>query len=132
MIWTDYFTNALFKYSVEGGYQRGPFMPVLLVCTIYYFAAAMFQAFSKDSVMEMRYKLVTVLFMFLSLVAMLVQMLNPMLMVIGASSALGCLIMQMTLQNPNLSCRQIIRKLKPVKLLRKPIKLKVHSLQYVT
>ena len=31
---------------------------------------------------------------------MLVQMLNPMLMVIGASSALGCLIMQMTLQNP--------------------------------
>lgn len=100
MIWTDYFTNALFKYSVEGGYQRGPFMPVLLVCTIYYFAAAMFQAFSKDSVMEMRYKLVTVLFMFLSLVAMLVQMLNPMLMVIGASSALGCLIMQMTLQNP--------------------------------
>lgn len=60
----------------------------------------MFQAFSKDSVMEMRYKLVTVLFMFLSLVAMLVQMLNPMLMVIGASSALGCLIMQMTLQNP--------------------------------
>lgn len=47
MIWTDYFTNALFKYSVEGGYQRGPFMPVLLVCTIYYFAAAMFQAFQK-------------------------------------------------------------------------------------
>ena len=100
MIWTDYFTNALFKYSVEGGYQRGPFMPVLLVCTIYYFAAAMFRAFSKDSVMEMRYKLVTVWFMFLSLAAMLVQMLNPMLMVIGASSALGCLIMQMTLQNP--------------------------------
>lgn len=100
LIWTDWYTNVLFRYSVKGGYERGPFLPILLVCTVYYFVAAMFQAFSKESVMEQRYKLVTIGFMFLSLVAMLVQMLNPTLMVIGASSALGCLIMQMTLQNP--------------------------------
>ncbi|MBU5479556.1 response regulator [Eubacterium sp. MSJ-13] len=100
MIWTDYFTDALFSYSVSGGYRRGPFMPVLIVCTIYYFAAAIFQAFSKDSILELRYKFVTIWFMFLSFAAMFVQMLIPELVVIGASSALGCLIMQMTLQNP--------------------------------
>ncbi len=100
MIWTDYFTDALFSYSVSEGYRRGPLMIVLIVCTIYYFAAAIFQAFSKNSVLEKRYKLVTIWFMFLSFAAMLAQMLIPELVVIGASSALGCLIMQMTLQNP--------------------------------
>ena len=100
MIWTDYFTDALFSYSASGGYKRGPFMPVLIVCTIYYFVAAIFQAFSKKSVLERRYKFVTIWFMLLSFAAMLVQMLIPELVVIGASSALGCLIMQMTLQNP--------------------------------
>lgn len=100
MIWTDYFTDALFSYSASGGYRRGPFMVVLIICTIYYFAAAIFQAFSKKSVLAKRYKLVTIWFMFLSFAAMLAQMLIPELVVIGASSALGCLIMQMTLQNP--------------------------------
>ena len=105
MIWTDYFTDALFSYSVSEGYRRGPFMPVLIVCTVYYFAAAIVQAFSKESVLERRYKLVTIWFMLLSFAAMLTQMLNPEIVVIGASSALGCLIMQMTLQN-NILIRQ--------------------------
>ncbi len=100
MIWTDYFTDALFSYSASEGYRRGPFMVVLIICTVYYFAAAIFQAFSKKSVLAKRYKLVTIWFMFLSFAAMLAQMLIPELVVIGASSALGCLIMQMTLQNP--------------------------------
>lgn len=105
MIWTDYFTDALFSYSVSEGYRRGPFMPVLIVCTVYYFAAAIVQAVSKESVLERRYKLVTIWFMLLSFAAMLIQMLNPEIVVIGASSALGCLIMQMTLQN-NILIRQ--------------------------
>ena len=105
MIWTDYFTDALFSYSVSEGYRRGPFMPVLIVCTVYYFVAAIVQAVSKESVLERRYKLVTIWFMLLSFAAMLTQMLNPEIVVIGASSALGCLIMQMTLQN-NILIRQ--------------------------
>ena len=105
MIWTDYFTDALFSYSVSEGYRRGPLMPVLIVCTVYYFAAAIVQAFSRESVLERRYKLVTIWFMLLSFAAMLTQMLNPEIVVIGASSALGCLIMQMTLQN-NILIRQ--------------------------
>ena len=63
------------------------------------------QAVSKESVLERRYKLVTIWFMLLSFAAMLIQMLNPEIVVIGASSALGCLIMQMTLQN-NILIRQ--------------------------
>lgn len=43
--------------------------------------------------------------MLLSFAAMLTQVLNPEIVVIGASSALGCLIMQMTLQN-NILIRQ--------------------------
>ena len=100
LIWSDYFTDALFSYSVSGGYKRGPFMSVLIVCTIYYFVAAIFQAFSKKSILEPHYRYVTIWFMLLSFAAMFVQMLIPELVVIGASSALGCLIMQMTLQNP--------------------------------
>ena len=99
LIWTNCFTDLLFSYSYTYGYKRGPFMTVLIVCTIYYFVAAIFQAFSDDSVLELRYKLVTVWFMLLSFAGMLIQMLVPKLIVIGASSALGCLIMQMTLQN---------------------------------
>ena len=101
VIWTSFFSELMFTYTAEEGYKRGPFMVVVIMITIFYMILSCMQVMRSDRESEVKYKKVTIMLFLMAIVAISIQM-TTRIVLIGTASALGCLIMQMTLQNPRM------------------------------
>ena len=101
IIWTSFFSGLMFSYTAEEGYKRGPLMPVSIMITIFYMILSCIQVIKSNNESDIKYKKVTIVLFLLSIVSIAIQMTSH-IVLIGTASALGCLIMQMTLQNPRM------------------------------
>ncbi len=101
LIYTTGLTGWIFSYDAEG-YHRGPYMYVLVVCTAFYMLSGCAEIIFAKKKMKFRYRFVSETFVIVSFIGMSAQMISGDLMLISASVALSCLIMQLTLQNPKM------------------------------
>ena len=101
IIWCSFFSDLMFSYSAEDGYKRGPLMVFVILITGFYILLSCIQVMRSDKESELKYKKVTITLSVFSAMAIVIQMLTNILL-IGAASSMGCLIMQLTLQNPRM------------------------------
>ncbi|MDD7404033.1 MAG: ATP-binding protein [Butyribacter sp.] len=100
VIWTTPVTKFAFTYSIENGYQRGPAIPLFIVVALFYLFCATFEVGVRGKDLGKRYSMITLVFFATSVGFIIIQMIDSEWVLLGASSAIGCLIMQLTLQNP--------------------------------
>lgn len=101
LIYTTHLTGWMFVYD-ENGYHRGPFMWILIVGTGFYLTLGLLSVLSERRNIEKRYRVVSVIFLVVPAFAVAIQMLHIDLILISASIAISCLIMQLILQNPRM------------------------------
>lgn len=101
IIWSSLFCGLMFSYTAENGYKRGPLMVLVILTTFFYMILTCIQVIKSDKQSEMKYKKVTIMLSFFSAFAIIIQMCTNILL-IGAASSIGCLVMQLTLQNPRM------------------------------
>lgn len=101
IIWSSFFSGLMFSYTAENGYRRGPCMIVAVLITFFYMVLTCLQVIKSDEQSEMKYKNVTIMLALFSGIAIIIQM-STNILLIGAASSIGCLVMQLTLQNPRM------------------------------
>ena len=102
LIWTTPWTGWAFRYSYEDGYQRGPLLNVFVIFAFVYMILGLVEMYLKRSRMGIRYLCSTLVFLLATVGLTTLQMLCPGYMLIGCAATLCCLVMQLTLQNPQL------------------------------
>lgn len=102
LIYTTPFTGWIFTYSAKDGYNRGPLMWFLIVGAIFYILNACKEIFINGKQLGERYRFITMAFVVITFVCMVIQMWNSYYVLLGAATAVNCLIMQLTLYNPKL------------------------------
>lgn len=102
LIYTTPMTGYVFRYTGEEGYQRGPMMWFLVVVALFYLLFASIEIVIRGKGLGRRYQFISVVFFVISVGCLVIQMLHVEYVLLGAASAVGCLIMQLTLQNPQM------------------------------
>lgn len=102
LIYTTPFTGWIFTYSPQEGYNRGPLMWFLIVGAVFYILNACKEIFINGKELGERYRFITLAFVVITFVCMVIQMWDAYYVLLGAGTALNCLIMQLTLYNPRL------------------------------
>ena len=102
LIFTTPWTNLVFSYTLEDGYQRGSGMWFLICVAVFYLVSASLEMVIHGWELEKRYLFISLSFFGVGIVCMAVQMISGTYMLLGAAGAMGCLIMQLSLQNPEI------------------------------
>ena len=102
LIFTTPWTKLVFSYTLEDGYQRGSGMWILIVAAIFYMVNASLELWMHRKELERHYLLISLNFFVVSVVCLIIQMISGTYMLLGAACALSCLVMQLSLQNPEL------------------------------
>ncbi len=102
LIYTTPLTGWVFTYSAREKYARGPLIWILVAVAIFYILSACLEIVLHGREQGGRYRFITLVFVSSTLVCMLIQMWNPYYVLLGASTAVNCLIMQLALYNPRL------------------------------
>ncbi|MCD7826084.1 MAG: ATP-binding protein [Clostridiaceae bacterium] len=102
IIWSTPLTNLAFSYTKENGYQRGPAFVYLIVVAVFYLVVGSYQIIAHGKRMGTQYRLISAAFFIISVTFLAIQMVNAEYVLLGAAGALSCLIMQLSLQNPQL------------------------------
>lgn len=102
LVFTTPWTRLVFSYTQENGYQRGSGMWFLLCVAVFYLVSASLELVIHGKELEKRYLFISLSFLGVGIVCMAVQMISGTYMLLGAAGAIGCLIMQLTLQNPEI------------------------------
>lgn len=102
LIYTTPLTGWVFTYSAWEKYARGPLMWVLVAVAVFYILGACLEIFLRKKDQGGRYRFITLVFVSSTLVCMMIQMWDSYYVLLGASTAVNCLIMQLALYNPRL------------------------------
>lgn len=102
LIYTTPWTRLCFSYTKEAGYQRGPAMWFLIMAAVFYLICASLELILHGKELGRRYQLISITFLGLSITFLAIQMISGTYMLLGAACALSCLVMQLTLQNPQM------------------------------
>lgn len=102
LIWTTPWTGLAFTYSAEKGYQRGPFLNIFVLLAFIYILCGMLEMFVRGRKMGNRYMLSATIFVVATIVLTTLQMMFPGYQLIACAATICCLVMQLTLQNPQL------------------------------
>lgn len=102
LIFTTPWTKLVFSYTLEDGYQRGSGMWFLICVAIFYLVSASLELVIHGKELEKRYLFISLSFFGVGIVCMAVQMISGTYILLGAAGAMGCLIMQLLLQNPEI------------------------------
>lgn len=100
---TSGFTGWIFTYTAEAGYERGPLWPLLIVVSGGgYLAMAFFYVIWKRKKMPAMVVIVTPVFILSNVIFIIIQTIAPEQLLLGASGAMCCLILQLGMQNPSM------------------------------
>ncbi|RKI25582.1 response regulator [bacterium 1xD8-6] len=102
LILTTPWTDLCFSYTREEGYQRGPAMWFLIAAAVFYLICSSLELIFHGKKLGRRYQLISITFLGLSVTFLAIQMISGVYMLLGAACALSCLVMQLTLQNPQM------------------------------
>lgn len=102
VIYTTPWTKLVFSYTKEKGYQRGPAMWFLIVVAVFYLLQATIELIIHGKKLGKRYQFISCMFFGVAIVFLVIQMVSGTVMLLGAACALSCLVMQLTLQNPQM------------------------------
>lgn len=102
LIYTTPITKYVFQYTGEEGYQRGPMMWFLVLVALFYLMFASIEIIIRGKGLGRRYQFISAIFFVISIGCLIIQMIHAEYVLLGAASAVGCLIMQLTLQNPQM------------------------------
>lgn len=102
LIYTTPWTRLVFSYTREEGYQRGPAMWFLIVVAVFYLIWAALELTVHGKKLGKRYQFIACSFFGISVAFLVIQMVSGTIMLLGAACALSCLVMQLTLQNPQM------------------------------
>lgn len=102
LIWTTPITKLAFVYTKENGYERGPALLCFQAVAFAYLLTATIVILIRSKKRRRIYSLFVLFFLFLGIGLTIIQMLYPEYVLIGVASAIGCLVMQLMLQNPQM------------------------------
>lgn len=102
LIYTTPLTGWVFTYSAQEKYARGPLMWILVAVAVFYILNVCLEIVVHEKEQGGRYRLITLVFVSSTLVCMVIQMWDSYYVLLGASTAVNCLIMQLALYNPRL------------------------------
>ena len=102
IVWTTPWTGLAFTYTGEQGYQRGPLLTAFVVLAFVYMVLGAVTMFIKGRKLGMRYLCSSLVFLVATVVLTSMQMVFEGYMLIGSAATICCLVMQLTLQNPQL------------------------------
>ncbi len=102
LIWTTPVTHLAFYYTAETGYHRGIAMPYLILVALIYMIRASYEVIFHGKRLGLQYRTISGVFLVLSVAFLSIQMINAKYVLLGAAGAISCLIMQLTLQNPQI------------------------------
>lgn len=102
LIFTTPFTQFVFSYNAEAGYQRGMGITLVTILEVLYLLGASAEILFHGKHLGFRYQIISLSFFILAAIALSIQMLVPYYVLLGAAIALSCLIMQLSFQNPQM------------------------------
>ncbi|MBR1741126.1 MAG: hypothetical protein IJ733_04510, partial [Lachnospiraceae bacterium] len=102
MILTTPFTKFVFSYDGTVGYQRGFGMLIVTAIEVVYLLWASGEMLIRGRHLGLRYQVIALSFFICGVIALLIQMLFPYYVLLGAAIAISCLIMQLSFQNPQM------------------------------
>ncbi len=103
LVYTTFLTGWIFTYNKDG-YNRGPFMWVLVIISALYLVLGLCSVLSEGENIGKRYKIVSVVFILIPACAVFIQAIHTDLVLSSSSMALSCLLMQFILQTPQMIC----------------------------
>lgn len=102
LVLTSWFSNTLFWLDSQGGYHRGPLLPLLYLVTGFNFAAIAFSLFRNKRLVPRRERISILIFLTMASTAMLFQLFYPYMLVENFICATCLMISQLTVQNPEI------------------------------
>ncbi len=101
-IWTTPLTKLAFSYTASAGYQRGPAIAVFIIVALLYLIGSTYEVIAGGKELGNHYFFIAIFFLVTFLLFTAIQMIEAKWVLLGAASALDCLIMQLTLHNPQM------------------------------